>query len=130
MIKCKCIDTLKIFEKSTGKDGLQLYLNFTSSLKGTIPRLWYFAGCFLYFRKFMLAYLKLIWQIMTVCSYHVMYVFQSESTLYICLNVKELLAQNFNFFGSLFSVGCFSVNNLYCTKRVEIINLFPFRYRR
>ena len=30
----------------------------------------------------------------TVCSYHVMYVFQSESTLYSCLNVKELLARN------------------------------------
>ena len=34
-----------------------------------------------------------------VCSYHVTYVFKSESTLYICLNVnclnvKELLAQN------------------------------------
>ena len=26
-----------------------------------------------------------------VCSYHVTYVFQSESTLYSCLNVKELL---------------------------------------
>ena len=31
---------------------------------------------------------------MTVCSYHVTYAFQSESTLYICLNVKELLARN------------------------------------
>ena len=31
---------------------------------------------------------------MTVCSYHVTYVFQSESTLYSCLNVKELLAQS------------------------------------
>ena len=31
---------------------------------------------------------------LTVCSYHVTYTFQSESTLYICLNVKELLAQN------------------------------------
>ena len=31
---------------------------------------------------------------LTVCSYHVMYACQSESTLYICLNVKELLAQN------------------------------------
>ena len=30
----------------------------------------------------------------TVCSCHVTYVFQSESTLYSCLNVKELLAQN------------------------------------
>ena len=32
--------------------------------------------------------------IMTVCSCHVMYAFQSESTLYSCLNVKELLAQS------------------------------------
>ena len=29
---------------------------------------------------------------MTVCSCHVTYAFQSESSLYICLNVKELLA--------------------------------------
>ena len=28
----------------------------------------------------------------TVCYYHVTYTFQSESTLYRCLNVKELLA--------------------------------------
>ena len=28
---------------------------------------------------------------MTACSYHVMYAFQSEYTLYIFLNVKELL---------------------------------------
>ena len=31
---------------------------------------------------------------MTVYSYHAMYSFQNESTLYICLNVKELLARN------------------------------------
>ena len=31
---------------------------------------------------------------LTVCSYHVTYAFQSESTLYSCLNVKELLARN------------------------------------
>ena len=30
--------------------------------------------------------------IITVCSCHVTYAFQSESTLYSCLNVKELLA--------------------------------------
>ena len=30
----------------------------------------------------------------TVCSYHVTYAFQSESTLYISLNFKELLPQN------------------------------------
>ena len=32
--------------------------------------------------------------IMTVCSCHVTYVFQSESILYSCLNVKELLARS------------------------------------
>ena len=30
----------------------------------------------------------------SVCSCHVMYVFQSETTLYVCLNVKELLARS------------------------------------
>ena len=30
----------------------------------------------------------------TVCSYHATYAFQSESTLYSYLNVKELLARN------------------------------------
>ena len=30
----------------------------------------------------------------TVCSYHVTYAFQSESTLYSCLNVKELPARS------------------------------------
>ena len=32
--------------------------------------------------------------LMAACSYHVTYGFQSGSTLYICLNVKELLARN------------------------------------
>ena len=31
---------------------------------------------------------------LTVCSYHVMYAFESESTLHSCLNVKELLARS------------------------------------
>ena len=31
---------------------------------------------------------------LTVCSYHVTCAFQSESTLYSCLNFKELFAQN------------------------------------
>ena len=31
---------------------------------------------------------------LNVCSYHVIYAFQSESTLYNCLNVKSLFAQN------------------------------------
>ena len=38
---------------------------------------------------------------LTVCSYHVTYAFQSESTLYHCLHVKELLVQNRLEIGSL-----------------------------
>ena len=37
----------------------------------------------------------------TVCSYHVTYAFQGESALYICLNIKELLAQNWHEIWSL-----------------------------
>ena len=33
-------------------------------------------------------------KLMTVCSYHVKYGFQSESTHCSCLNVKDLLTQN------------------------------------
>ena len=33
-------------------------------------------------------------EFLTVCSCHVTYAFQSESTLYSCLNVKELLARS------------------------------------
>ena len=32
----------------------------------------------------------------TVCSYHVIYTFQSESTLYSCLNVNGLLVHEMN----------------------------------
>ena len=31
---------------------------------------------------------------LTVCSYHVIYAFHNESTLYSCLNIKELFAQS------------------------------------
>ena len=33
---------------------------------------------------------------LTVCSCHVTYAFESESTLYSCLNVKELQARSHN----------------------------------
>ena len=33
---------------------------------------------------------------LTVCSYHVTYAFHSKSTLYSCLNVKELLVRRFS----------------------------------
>ena len=39
---------------------------------------------------------------LTVCSYHVTYTFQSESTLRGCLSVKELLAQSR---GEIWSLG-------------------------
>ena len=32
--------------------------------------------------------------LMTACSYHATYAFRSKSTLYSCLNAKELLARN------------------------------------
>ena len=38
---------------------------------------------------------------LTICYYHVMYTFQSESTLYSCLNIKELLAWNWHDIWSL-----------------------------
>ena len=39
-------------------------------------------------------YTNTLSSILTVCSCHVRYAFQSESTLYSCLNVKELLARS------------------------------------
>ena len=38
----------------------------------------------------------IVWntEILNVSCHHITYAFQSESTLYICLNVKEFLAQN------------------------------------
>ena len=38
--------------------------------------------------------LKMTNKLLTVCSCHVTYVFESKSTLYSCLNVKELVAQS------------------------------------
>ena len=49
-----------------------------------------------YLKKLMNQYKKESeWKIqLIVCFYHVTYSFQSESTLYSCLNVKELLARS------------------------------------
>ena len=47
----------------------------------------YHKKCFFYGMFFCTVHL-------TVCSYHVTYSFQNESTLCSCLNVKELLARN------------------------------------
>ena len=56
--------------------------------------LWFFQSINLYNEKQKGFYFFLRELILTVCSCHVMYAFQSESTLYSCLNVKELLAQS------------------------------------
>ena len=40
-------------------------------------------------------FLVFVWRpFLFVCFYHVTYEFESESTLYSCLNVKELLARS------------------------------------
>ena len=52
-----------------------------------------------------------------VCSYHVTYAFQSESTLYSFLNVKELLAQSRREILSLSDCNCTRTNNHSVHKR-------------
>ena len=48
---------------------------------------------------------------LTVCSYHIAYAFQSDSTLYVCLNVKELLARNRRKIWSLSDCNCNRTHN-------------------
>ena len=68
-----------------------ILLNFNSLLKTFvmffIDRIY---CCLFVFYPFMKIY---IWST-TVCSGHVTYTFQSESTLYSCLNVKEIFARS------------------------------------
>ena len=54
---------------------------------------------------------------LTVCSYHVTYAFQSESALYSCLNVKELLAQNWREIWSLSDCNWTRTHNHWVRKR-------------
>ena len=53
------------------------------------------------FYTYLLRLLCRIIEHMTVCSYNIMYAFQSESTPYSCLNVKELLPWNMHEIWSL-----------------------------
>ena len=46
------------------------------------------------FRHFLVPYRITLLKLLTVCYYYDKYEFQSESTLYSCLNVKEPLARN------------------------------------
>ena len=54
---------------------------------------------------------------LTVCSCHVTYAFQSESTLYSCLNVKELLARSRREIWSLRDCNCSRTQNHLVHKR-------------
>ena len=49
--------------------------------------------------------------LLTVCSCHVTYAFQNESTLYICLNVKELLTRKCRNIWSLSDCNGIRTNN-------------------
>ena len=56
----------------------------------------------------------------TVCHYHVTYEFQSEFTLYSCLNNKELLAQNRNHIWTLSDSNSVRTHNhLVCKWTIE-----------
>ena len=53
----------------------------------------------------------------TVCSYHVIYAFQSEFTLYKCLNVNEILPQSKRQFWILNGCNCTRTHNLLVHKQ-------------
>ena len=55
--------------------------------------------------------------LLSVCSYHVTYAFQSESKLYSCLNVKELLARSRHEIRSLSDCNWTRINNYLVHKR-------------
>ena len=59
---------------------------------------------------------------MTVCSYYVTYLFQSESTLYSSLNVKELLARNRREIWSLSDCSWTRSHNHWIRKRKRTLN--------
>ena len=96
-----------------------MYGNISRYQKINLLKIWFF--CVLILRKYLARYFQSLlnswffndfrqeqckqntlfsfvnfvtWDYMTLCSYHVKYAFQSESTLYSCLNVKEFLARN------------------------------------
>ena len=57
-------------------------------------------------------------QTSSVCYYHVAYAFQSESTLYICLHVKDLLARSMRKIWSLSDCNWTQTHNHLVHKRL------------
>ena len=83
-----------------------------------------FFGCFRNSMKFISLYIDLWCSFLvflnfffTVCYYHVMYAFQSESTLCNCLNAKELLARKRRDIWSLSDSNGIRTNNHLVHKR-------------
>ena len=57
---------------------------------------------------------------LTECSYHVMYMFQSEFKLYRCMNAKELLAWNRHVIWSLYGCnGTWTHNHSVCKRTLN-----------
>ena len=72
-----------------------LYIHVWFQNKGKILIWWeYYNQCGIYQRSRISLLEPRQNSLSIVCSYHVTYAFQSESTLYSCLSVKERLAQN------------------------------------
>ena len=72
---------------------------------------------------FPILHLCLFWmwnKTLTVCSYHITYAFQSESTLYSCLNIKELLARSMREISSLWDYNGTQTHNHLVRKRVPL----------
>ena len=65
----------------------------------------YFLFCCLHFLSLLLL-LLLLPILLTECSYYVTYAFQSESTLYSCLNFTELLASSKEFLDIQATIEC------------------------
>ena len=64
---------------------------------------------------------------MTVCSCHVTYVFQSESTLYRCLNVKELLTRSRREIWSLSDCNCTRTKWFWVGVQLQSLKKFHFK---
>ena len=67
--------------------GLGHLSSFSTLVRGSNPKV------FLYLVHKLVSMEKSNLFLLNVCYYHVIYAFQSESTLYSCLNVKELLSK-------------------------------------
>ena len=87
MISCKWFNNIKVFFDLNGCSGTRTYNHLFH--KWTLNLL----------AKLALNDWAVLWGIicmmhLTACSYHAMHMFGSNSTLYSCLNVKELLARS------------------------------------